>query len=281
MTDKKRISKLSSLLFSFSILLILAGILGIIVLTNINIAENWFGLDEFTVAATRNQVISYLPFLWYFVMALLVVLALIFGIRKRKKSLFYWIDTLVILPGILFAFGALTTLLPFDRNFFREEASASAIMTKLTDKKTLKDQEIQLISYSYHVRNVPLKSGVYAVARIINPTTKLQDEYWYYSTNLLQKWQKDSDTIELPIQETISFHEIDWGVIPKVIKETEKRVEKLDHYYPGVSIVILNGSQGKWTWTVGVDDIRGHTALNLVYDLSGNYLSEWDSATHA
>ncbi len=40
--------------------------------------------------------------------------------------------------------------------------------------------------------------------------------------------------------------------------------------------MILNGSQGKWTWTVGVDDIRGHTALNLVYDLSGNYLSQWD-----
>ncbi len=92
----------------------------------------------------------------------------------------------------------------------------------------------------------------------------------------LQKWQKDSDTIELPIQETIAYNEIDWGVIPKVIKETEKRVAKLDHYYPGVSIVILNGSQGKWTWTVGVDDIRGHTALNLVYDLSGNYLSQWD-----
>ena len=277
MTDKKRNSKLlPSLLFYFILLLIIAGILGIVVLTNINIAENWFGLDEYTVVETRDQVIGYLPLLWYFVIALMIVLALFFGIRKRKRALFYWIGTLVILPSILLAFGALTTLLPFDRNFFREEASASAIMAELTDKKALKDQEVQLISYSYHIRNIPLKSGVYAVARIINPTTKLQDEYWYYSTNLLQKWQKNSDTIELPIQETIAYNEIDWGVIPKVIKETEKRVAKLDHYYPGVSIVILNGSQGKWTWTVGVDDIRGHTALNLVYDLSGNYLSQWD-----
>ena len=50
MTDKKRNSKLlPSLLFYFILLLIIAGILGIVVLTNINIAENWFGLDEYTV----------------------------------------------------------------------------------------------------------------------------------------------------------------------------------------------------------------------------------------
>ena len=56
MTDKKRNSKLlPSLLFYFILLLIIAGILGIVVLTNINIAENWFGLDEYTVVETRDQ----------------------------------------------------------------------------------------------------------------------------------------------------------------------------------------------------------------------------------
>ena len=70
MTDKKRNSKLlPSLLFYFILLLIIAGILGIVVLTNINIAENWFGLDEYTVVETRDQVIGYLPLLWYFLVS--------------------------------------------------------------------------------------------------------------------------------------------------------------------------------------------------------------------
>ncbi len=68
---------------------------------------------------------------------------------------------------------------------------------------------------------------------------------------------------------------IDWGVIPKIIKDSEARAAQLDHYVPGISIVILNGFQGEWTWTVGLNGIRNRTEINYVYDLKGNYQSEW------
>ncbi len=33
--------------------------------------------------------------------------------------------------------------------------------------------------------------------------------------------------------------------------------------------------QGEWTWTVGLNGIRNRTEINYVYDLKGNYQSEW------
>ena len=97
MTDKNVTPSFSLLCFLFHPPAHHCRNLRIVVLTNINIAENWFGLDEYTVVETRDQVIGYLPLLWYFVIALMIVLALFFGIRKRKRALFYWIGTLVIL----------------------------------------------------------------------------------------------------------------------------------------------------------------------------------------
>jgi hypothetical protein len=274
-SNSKSINPFFLLLWILVLLLVIAGVLGIILLTNVNLAENWLGIDEYTLVETRNQLTQYIPYVWYLAIILAVVIAVIHGIRKKKKSPFYWLFSVIILPIAIFAIGAVTTWVPFDRNYFREETSASAIMEELTDKKVLQGQDVQLISYSFHIRNVPLKSGVYAVARVINPTTNLEDEYWYYPTNILQKWKKDSDTMEISNGDTISYDKIDWSVIPKIIKDTESRVAKLDRYYPGVSIVILNSSQGEWSWTVGVTDIRGYTALNYDYDLSGKYLSMW------
>lgn len=256
-------------------LFILSIIGGIIVLNNLTIAENWFGLNEYQVVETRHQIIRLFPYFWVAGILLVFLIGLIIGIKKRKKSPFYWLFSLLLLPVILFCIGVVSTFLPVDRQLFREEASAKEIMAALPNQSSFKDKELQLVSYSFHIRNVPLKSGIYAVARVINPNTDLQDEYWYYPENLLTKWKKDDDTIELSMEDTIAFDAIDWGVIPKIIKDSEARAAQLDHYVPGVSIVILNGFQGEWTWTVGLNGIRNRTEINYVYDLKGNYQSEW------
>lgn len=269
--SKKRFSKI---IFIFLCLLFVGGLLALIVLNNINIAENWFGINEYELAEMKNQLIQVVPYIWYSVIGLFIVISLIMGVKKRRKPL-YWLAMLVIFPLIMLIIGGVSTTIPFDKNNFREEKKAEEIMTSLSELKLLKGKDLQLISFSFHIRNVPLKSGVYAVTRVINPTTDLQDEYWYWSTNPLMKWRKDADEFPIPAQKTISFDEIDWKVIPKVIKETEHRVNKLDTYYPGVSIVILGDAGDRWTWTVGIQDVRGRTSLNMVYDLEGNYHSEW------
>ncbi|OTN75735.1 hypothetical protein A5886_000811 [Enterococcus sp. 8G7_MSG3316] len=255
------------------LLIVIAG--GWIFLNNLTIAENWFGLSEYDVVENRHQWLRLIPYILISGIIVWLIVSLMFGLKKQKKSIIYWLTTMVLLPLIAVFVGIVSTWLPVDRHLFREADSAENIMAALPNQASFKGKDIQLISYSFHVRNVPLKSGIYAVARIINPNTNLQDEYWYYPTNLLSKWKKEADTITLAQDETIDYDAIDWGIIPTIIKDAEKRAAQLDHYLPGVSIVILNGSQGEWTWTVGVNGIRDRTEINYVYALNGDYLSEW------
>ncbi|KAF1298062.1 hypothetical protein BAU15_09430 [Enterococcus sp. JM4C] len=265
---------IASVLILLFWLLVIGSVLGLVVLNNVNLAENWLGINEYELAETRNRMIRLIPVVWLVGTGLMMIIFLVTGLKKRKK-LTYWLVTLLVIPVGSLIIGCFTTYLPFDRNDFRDEAKTAAIMGKLSDLKLLKGKDLQLISFSFHVRNVPLKSGVYAVARVVNPTTDLQDEYWYWPTNPLMKWKKDADEITIPVSQTIAYDKIDWTVIPKIIKETEASINELDTYYPGVSIVILNGSSKRWTWTVGVQGIRGHTDLNFEYDLAGEYISQW------
>lgn len=275
---KKNLKKIARRSFMLLLLMMLAAvILGTIVLNNPTIAENWVGLNEYEVAAIKDTLLRSLPYIWLTASLFCLLFAIIYGLRKKKRGIMYWLLTVVGIPSLLLASGILTTTIPIDQSLFRESTSTTKIMGQLVEKNSLKGRDIQLLSFSFHIRNVPQKSGVYAVTRIINPETKLQDEYWYYPTNLLNKWTKATDSISLPVEETIDYNEIDWAVIPKIIKDTEHRVSRLsDRYYRGVDIVILNSFQDEWRWTVGVEGVRGHTEKNYVYDLSGTYLSEWE-----
>lgn len=258
------------------VILFIAIISAWVVFNDLTLAENWFGLSEYDVVATRNRWLQTIP---YFLTAGIVVWmlgSLFLGIKKQKKSFFYWLITMIVIPMIVVFVGIVSTWIPADRQLFREPASTQKIMAALPNQSSFKGKNIQLISFSFHIRNAPLKSGIYAVTRVINPNTNLQDEYWYYPTNLLTKWKKDDNTIELSQEETIDYDAIDWRIIPSIIKDAEERAEHLDHYVSGVSIVILNGNQGEWTWTVGVDGIRDRTEINYVYSLAGKYLSEWE-----
>jgi len=273
---KRRSTMIRRIVLISLVLLLLVIIGALIVLNDLTIAENWFGLSEYDVVKTRHQWLRTIP---YFLIAGIVIWMignLILGIKKRRKSVVYWVGTMVLVPLIVVFVGIISTWLPADRQLFRAADSTESIMAALPAQSAFKGQEIQLISFSFHIRNVPLKSGVYAVTRVINPVTNLQDEYWYYPTNILTKWKKASNTIELSQDETIDYTAIDWAVIPKIIKDAEKRAAELDHYVPGVSIVILNGSQGEWHWTVGLNGIRDRTEINYVYSLAGDYLSEWE-----
>lgn len=66
-------------------LFILSIIGGIIVLNNLTIAENWFGLNEYQVVETRHQIIRLFPYFWVAGILLVFLVGLVIGIKKRKN----------------------------------------------------------------------------------------------------------------------------------------------------------------------------------------------------
>jgi len=64
-------------------LFILSIIGGIIVLNNLTIAENWFGLNEYQVVETRHQIIRLFPYFW------VAGILLVFLVAKNRHSIGY------------------------------------------------------------------------------------------------------------------------------------------------------------------------------------------------
>lgn len=255
-------------------ILILASIGTIIVLNNLNFSETFFGLNEYQTVEARHQLIRWLPYIWCLILVGIVLTLLIIGLTKRMKNIFYWLTTVLLIPSIFLVIGVSSTIVPIDQNVFRDEQKITKYFNQLKQKNPSKDEDILVESLSLHTRNPILHSGNYAVVRWINNETQLQDEYWFYPTNLFMKWKKDSSPTTISLQQSISFDAIDFTVVPQIIKETEARVEKKDVYYTGVSIVVLVITEKQAYWSVGVDNVRGYTELNMKYTLDGTFISK-------
>ena len=76
---------LGRILLLLIFLFILSIIGGIIVLNNLTIAENWFGLNEYQVVETRHQIVRLFPYFWVTGILLVFLIGLIIGIKKRKN----------------------------------------------------------------------------------------------------------------------------------------------------------------------------------------------------
>ncbi|MCD5003377.1 hypothetical protein IV487_12985 [Enterococcus saccharolyticus] len=267
---KKTLLRISAWLF---IILILACIGTIIVLNNLNLSD-FFGLNEYQTVETRHQLIRWLPYIWCLILTGTVLTLLIIGLKKRTKNIFYWLISFLLIPGIFLFVGISSTIVPIDQHVFRDEQAITKYFNQLKQKNPSKNEDILVESLSLHTRNPILHSGNYAVVRWINNDTQLQDEYWFHPTNLFMKWKKDSSPTTINLQHTISFDTIDFTVVPRIIKETEARIEKKDVYYTGVSIVVLVITEKQTYWSVGVDDVRGYTKVNMKYTLDGTFISE-------
>lgn len=257
----------------FIVVLLIFGLIGILILTNVNFSNLIFGWSEYQTAEFRDNLIKALSILWWLGFIPILMITLLIFWKKRTK---WWLGLifLIVSSSLWTILGVGTTISTLKRGVFRSQTETSSAMKSLLEKPDFKGQEVQLISYSLHFSNPVLQTGSYAVTRVINPSTKLQDEYWYYPTNPIIKWSKDSDNINLSYNQTINYQNVPWEIIPKLLNETEKRIKQLPVYYRGISIVILSQSNDSWIWTVSAEDIRGHTTYTNTYSLNGEFIAE-------
>lgn len=252
---------------------IILGIIYLIILASPNLSESILNLNEYEQVKQQQFLITYIPYFW---MALLIAsLSLIcwFGIKK-KYSFLYWLVSLPIPFILIFIIGAGTATLPIDHYPLKTGESLSREMDKLQKRKNLQSEDLKIRSLSIHFRNIPLQSGLYMVARVDNPSTKLQDEYWYHPLNPISQWKKDRNATITTNETPISMSDIDWQVIPDIIAETNQRLAQKTTYYPGIKIILLLPSNDGWQWRVGINDIRDHSAGNMIYDLKGNLIGD-------
>lgn len=264
--------KMSKFLILLIIIISIFFLLTIFIVTNINLSNALLGWSEYQAVEFRDKLIYFLSLGWWFILFIIIIFGFIISVKNFKKRWFIGILIIIISTGIWYLIGVSTSISTIDQNIFRKKMSSYSAMTSLLKKKDLRQKDIQLISYSLHFRNPVLQTGVYAVSRIINPVTELQDEYWYYPTNPFLKWSKTSNNITLPVDETISYNKIPWDLIPKMLSESKQRVNKLPVYYRGISILILSESGGRWYWTLSAEDIRGHNTYSDIYSLEGKYI---------
>ena len=242
-----------------------------ILLNSPTLAESILHLNEYDQVALINKLIAYLPIIWFAL--LFISLSLIFGVSfKTKKKRVLWF---VPLPFILiFLMGTTTSTLPLDTFLLKNGASLEKEMLKLQKKPTLKSEELKLYEMSIHFKNPALQTGSYMVTRLKNPTTNLQDEYWYFPLNPINKWKKDKNPIINREYEPIGVKDINWQVVPDIIKETKEKLQRKDIYYPGINMVLLFPINDEWQWRVSVIDIRGTSIGNMIYDLDGKLIED-------
>lgn len=252
---------------------IILGIMYLIILASPNFSESILNLNEYEQVKQQQLLITYIPYFW--IIFLIVSLSLIcwFGIKK-KRSFWYWLLSLPIPFVIIFIIGAGTATLPIDHYPLKTGENLTKEMNKLQKRKNLQSEDLQIRSLSIHFRNISLQSGLYMVARVDNSSTKLQDEYWYHPLNPINQWKKDSNATITTNETPISMSSIDWQVIPDIIEETSERLSKKTIYYPGIKIILLLPSSEGWQWRVGINDIRDHSAGNMIYDLKGNFVGD-------
>lgn len=256
----------------FISIIIIFLVFGIFISTNINLSNALLGWTEYQTIEFRDKLIYFSSIGWWIILVIIIVYGFMFTIKNFKKRWFLGVIIIIISTGLWYIIGVGTSISTVEQGIFEKKTSSNSAMSSLLEKKDLRQKDIQLISYSLHFRNPVLQTGAYAVSRVINPVTKLQDEYWYYPNNPFLKWSKSSNNITLPVNETISYNKIPWDLIPKMLSESKERVNKLPVYYRGISIVILSESNGKWHWTVSAEDIRGHTSYSDIYSLEGVYV---------
>ncbi|MBS7576363.1 MULTISPECIES: hypothetical protein [unclassified Enterococcus] len=266
----KKIARILTILIPIILFLVIVFIL---VLTNINFSNLLLGWTEYQTAEFKDNLIKALSILWWLGFVPILMITILIFWKKRTK---WWLGLIFLIASssLWTIIGVGTTISTFKSELFQNETKTSSAMKSLLEKPDFKNQEVQLINYSLHFRNPVLKTGSYAVTRVLNPKTKLQDEYWYDPTNPIFKWSKNTNEISLSYKQTINYQEVPWAIIPKLLKETDNRVKQLPAYYRGVSIVILSQSNDSWIWTVSAEDIRGYTTYTNTYSLDGEFIAE-------
>lgn len=260
----------------FALAVICASI-GLAVFFDINLMENWLGYNEYQVAAMHDQFRRALPTLWLGFLAIVCLVLLLTGVAKRKKAIIYWLVTLVLIPLVWLFLGVGLEFLPVDRQIFREEKQLAAVFQALSRKAVFQDKDPEVVSLSLHIRNVATQSAVYSVLRLVNPTTQMQDEYWYYPLRLIRPWLKSATATPLSLKYSLPLSRIDWAAVPRMLQDAEARLQTADRYYRGVGIVILippMQEDGAWTWSVGIQDARGRTSYHIRYSLQGDFLHD-------
>lgn len=255
-------------------LLIVGGIIFLVILNSPTLSESILRLNEYQEVALQNKLTTKIPYIWLTLVIISLLILIRVGIKTKRKWWFYLV-TLPLPVIIVFIIGTVTTTLPLDHYLLVDGESLEKEFDTLQQKNTLKSEDLKIYDVSIHFRNIPLQSGTYMVARVANPTTKLQDEYWFHPLNPINKWQKDKNPVITRDNQPISSKEIDWQVVPDIIKETKQRLKVKETYYPGINMVLLTpDGDNSFEWRVSVHDIRSHSVGTMTYDLEGHLLTD-------
>lgn len=255
-------------------LLIVGGIIFLVILNSPTLSESILRLNEYQEVALQNKLTTKMPYVWLILVIISSLILLRVGIKTKRKWWFYLL-TLPLPFMIVFIMGTVTSTLPLDHYLLVNGESLEKEFDTLQQKNTLKSEDLKIYDLSIHFRNIPLQSGTYMVARVANPTTKLQDEYWFHPLNPINKWKKDKNAVITRDNKPISSKDIDWQVVPNIIKETEERLEVKEVYYPGINMILLTPSgDDSFEWRVSVHDVRSRSAGTMTYDLDGNFLDD-------
>lgn len=252
-------------------IMIVSSLSFIIILNNTTLSESLLHLNEYQQVELRNQLITYMPYVWgLFSLIGLGILMSIFFKTKNK-----WLLLTFPLPFlIVFLMGTVTSTLPLDTFILKNGSSLEKEITKLQKRHTLQSEDLKIYDFDIHFKNIPLQSGTYMVTRVANPTTELQDEYWYHPLNPIHKWKKANNPRIDQQHDPIAVKDINWQLVPDMLADTNKRLQKKQTYYPGVNMILLIYRNNHWEWNLSIVDIRGHHIGDITYDLDGNFLDD-------